>query len=231
MNIGNIEHMRQFPKTIGKWKVVDYETSQIEERLNADVILMRAYQSHSFYQPIFLLIIKSNDLGSFHRPPVCYSALGYQIEEKGREEIPLLNVEWVSYWRSKAEQNVTTSINANKLVVFKESNGKVTERRVVLYFYVKERPASEDDLTMIRVSALVPVDMSYDGVLSLTRDFMGEVVPYLFVFYEGEEEIMAAHLAKSGAGWLLMTVSIMIPLAIMVYPWWRRRWWQRRRTR
>ena len=231
MNIGNIEHMRQFPKTIGKWKVVDYETSQIEERLNADVILMRAYQSHSFYQPIFLLIIKSSDLGSFHRPPVCYSALGYQIEEKGGEEIPLLNVEWVSYWRSKAEQNVTTSINANKLVVFKESNGKVTERRVVLYFYVKERPASEDDLTMIRVSALVPVDMSYDGVLSLTRDFMGEVVPYLFVFYEDEEEIMAAHLAKSGAGWLLMTVSIMIPLAIMVYPWWRRRWWQRRRTR
>ncbi|TET86775.1 MAG: hypothetical protein E3J34_03165 [Dehalococcoidia bacterium] len=68
MDIGNSEHMRGFPKTIGKWQGVDYETSQIEARLNADVVLMRAYQSPSFYQPIFLLIIKSSDPGSFHRP-------------------------------------------------------------------------------------------------------------------------------------------------------------------
>jgi len=68
MDIGNSEHMREFPKTIGKWQGVDYETSQIETRLNADVVLMRAYQSPSFYQPIFLLIIKSSDPGSFHRP-------------------------------------------------------------------------------------------------------------------------------------------------------------------
>jgi len=68
MDIGNSEHMRGSPKTIGKWQGVDYETSQIEARLNADVVLMRAYQSPSFYQPIFLLIIKSSDPGSFHLP-------------------------------------------------------------------------------------------------------------------------------------------------------------------
>lgn len=223
MDIGNSEHMRKFPKVIGKWKGSDYETSEIEKRLNADVILMRAYQKPSFYQPIFFLIIHSSDLGSFHSPPFCYTMLGYQIEEEGKEEIPILNVKWASYWRSEAEQNVAASINANKLVIFKESDGEVTERRVVLYFYVKERPVSEDKLTMIRVSALVPIDMSYDGVLSLTEDFMGEVVPYLFEFYEEKEESIAAHLAKSGTGWLLMTVSIIMPLAIMTYPWWRRR--------
>jgi len=215
--------MKRFPKAIGKWKGIDYETSQIEKRLNADVVLLRAYQSPRFYQPIFFLIIQSSDLGSFHRPPLCYTVLGYQIEDKGKEEIPILNAEWASYWRSEAEQHITASIHANKLVVFKESNGKVTERRVVLYFYVKERPISEDKLTMIRVSALVPIDMSYDGVLSVTKDFMGEMVPCLFEFYEDEEEIIAAYLAKSGAGWLLMTVSLMIPLAIMAYPRWRRR--------
>jgi len=218
MDIGNIEHMRGFPKAIGKWEGIDYETSEIEARLHADVILMRAYQSPDFYQSIFLLIMKSTDPGTFHRPSVCYSALGYQIEEMGKEEIPLLNAEWVSYWRSEAEQKATGSINANRLVVFKESNGKVTERRVVLYFYVKERPFSDDELTMIRVSALVPINMSYDGVLSLSKEFMGEVVPYLFEFYEHKEKIIAAHLAESGAGWLLMTVSVIIPLAIIIYP-------------
>ncbi|MFQ6079882.1 MAG: exosortase-associated EpsI family protein, partial [Thermodesulfobacteriota bacterium] len=205
-------------KEIGRWTGTDYETSQIEEALNADVILMRAYQSPGFYQPIFLLIVQSSDPGSFHPPPICYPALGYQIEEEGKEEIPLLNVDWVSYWRSETEQNIVTSINANKLVVFKEFNGKVTERRVVLYFYVKERPVSKDELALVRVSALAPIDMSYDGVLSLTRDFTGKVVPYLFEFYEEKEVSIAAHLAKSGAGRLLIAVSVIIPLAIMIYP-------------
>jgi hypothetical protein len=218
MDLGNVEHMRKFPKVIGEWTGIDYETSRIEEELNADVILMRAYQSPSFYQSIFLLIMQSSDLGNFHPPPVCYPALGYQIEEEVKEEIPISNVEWVSYWRSETEQNIATSINANKLVVFNESNGKVTERRVVLYFYVKETPASTDKLTMVRVSALAPVDMSYDGVLSLTKDFMSEVIPYLFEFYEEKEEILAAHLAKSGPGWLLMAVLVIFPLALIIYP-------------
>lgn len=224
MDLGNVEHMRNFPRAIGEWTGIDYETTQIEEQLNAEVILMRAYQSPGFYQSIFLLIMQSSDLGSFHPPPVCYPALGYQIEEEVKEEIPISNIEWVSsYWRSEVEQNVAASINVNKLVVFKESDGRVTERRVVLYFYVKENPASKDKLTMVRVSALVPIDMSYDGILSLTRDFMGEVIPYLFEFYEAEaDEMLAAHLAKSGAGWLLMGVSLIIPLGIISYPRWRR---------
>jgi len=221
MDLGSAEHMRRFPKVIGEWKGIDYETSRIEEELNADVILMRAYQSPNFYQSIFLLIMQSSDPGSFHPPPICYPGLGYQIEEEGKEEIPLLNVDWVSYWRSETEQNIATSINVNKLVVFKESNGKVTERRVVLYFYVKG-PVSKDELTMVRVSALAPIDISYDGVLSLTKDFMGEVIPYLFEFYEEKEEIIAAYLAESGAGRLLMAVSVIIPSALIIYPRWRR---------
>ncbi len=223
MDLGNVEHVRNFPTAIGEWRGIDYETSPIEEQLNADVILLRAYQSPSFYQSIFLLIMQSSDLGSFHPPPVCYPALGYQIEEQGKEAIPLLNVDWVSYWRSEAEQNIATSINANKLVVFKESNGRVTERRVVLYFYVKGNPVLDDELTMVRVSALAPVDMSYDGILSLTKDFMGEVIPDLFEFYEEEEKMLATHLAKSGAGRFLLAISVIIPLAIIVYPRWRHR--------
>jgi len=168
---------------------------------------------------MFLLIMQGSDVGSFYSPPIRYQALGYQIEEEGKEEIPLSNVGWVSYWRSEVEQNII-SITANKLVVFTESEGKVTERRVVLYFYVRERPASKDKLTMVRVSALAPIDMPYDGVLCLTKDFISEVVPYLFESYQ-EEKMLAAHLAKSGTGRLLMAVLLLIPLAIVIYPRWR----------
>ena len=222
MDLGNAEHMREFPKVIGKWNSIDYETTRIEEALNADVVLMRAYRSPSFYQFIFLLIMQSSDPGSFHAPSSCYPALGYQVEGEGKEEIPVANVEWVSYWRSEVEKNVATSIKANKLVVFKESNGQVTERRVVLYFYVKETPVSKDKLTLIRVSALAPIDMPYDGVLSLIRDFAGEVIPHLLEFYEEKDEILAAHLAKSVAGRLILAVSVLIPIAIIIYPAWRR---------
>ena len=217
MDLGNAEHMRKFPTSIGEWKGIDYETSQIEEALNADVILMRAYQSPSFYQPIFLLIMQSSDPGTFHGPRNCYTILGYLIEEEEKEELPLLNVKQVSYWRSEAEQNIAISMNVSKLLLLKKSNGEITERRVVLYFYVKG-PMYKDELTLVRVSALAPIDISYDGVLSLTKEFMGEVIPELFEFYEETDEMLAASLAKSVAGRLLLAVLVIIPLAIIFYP-------------
>jgi len=220
-DLGSVEHVRGLPMEIGKWRGTDYDTSEIEEALNADVILMRAYQSPGFYQPIFLLIMQSNDPWSFHPAVICYPALGYQIEEHRKEKIPLSNVDWVSYWRSEKEQNIA-SINTNRLLIFKESDGKVTERRVVLYFFVSERLAPEEKITMVRVSTLVPIDLSYDGVLSLTKDFMAEVVPLLFEFCE-REEMIAVHLAETGPGWLLMAVLVIIPLAVIIHPVWRRK--------
>lgn len=47
MALGSAEHIREFPKVIGEWKSIDYETSEIEETLNADVVLLRAYQCPS----------------------------------------------------------------------------------------------------------------------------------------------------------------------------------------
>jgi len=76
----------------------------------------------------------------------------------------------------------------------------------------------KDELTLVRVSALAPIDTSYDGILSLTKEFMGEVIPELFEFYEETDEMLAASLAKSVAGRLLLAVLVIIPLAIIFYP-------------
>jgi len=221
MDIGDSEHMRAFPEMVGKWVGIDYEASQIEEWLNADVVLMRAYRTPNFDHPVFLLLVRSNDPVSFHPPVVCYPALGYQIEEEGKEKIPLTNVEWVSYWRSETEQKVASSINTNKLVVFKEVDEGVIERRVVLYFYVKEEPIVGDTLTMIRISMLVPADISCDEEISMAKDFVADVIPYLFELYETKEEPVAAQLSESGIGWLVMVISVTTPLMMVVFSLWR----------
>ena len=71
---------------------------------------------------------------------------------------------------------------------------------------------------MIRVSARAPINDSYEEALNLTKDFMAEVVPYMFEV-RGEEDITAVQLAKSGIGrWLIIGVLVSVPIGIIVYP-------------
>ena len=86
LDFGNNEHMQAFPEQIGDWKSSDYNTTRIAKSLGADVMLMRAYSHPKLYQPVFFLIMQSNNRSSFHPPVVCYPALGYTIEEEGKGE-------------------------------------------------------------------------------------------------------------------------------------------------
>lgn len=100
----------------------------------------------------------------------------------------------------------------------KGSNGEVEEREVALYYYVKGR-LFEDSVTMIQVSATVPIEGSYDEVLQAMKGFMGETVPYMFEHGDEEErEMLAIHLARSWGGIVLMAVLVLIPVGIMIYP-------------
>jgi hypothetical protein len=92
LDFGSNEHMQTFPKQIGDWKASDYNTTGAAESLGADVMLMRAYSHPELYQPVFFLIMQSNNRSSFYPPIVCYPALGYTIEEEGKEKIPVHNV-------------------------------------------------------------------------------------------------------------------------------------------
>ena len=149
--------------------------------------------------------------------------MGYKIEEETTEEIRVSNAAWAevplySHWDPEEAGCFNGSMSAKKLVISKESDGEVTKRKVVLYFYVKDNPVITDKLTMIRVSAHAPINGSYEGALNLTKDFMGEVVPYMFEIRE-EEEITAVQLAKSGiGGWLIIGVLVSVPIGLIVYP-------------
>ena len=226
MDFGNNEHMQAFPKQIGDWSASDYNTTGIEESLGADMMLMRAYSHPKSYQPVFFLIMQSKNRSSFHPPIVCYPALGYTIEEEGKAEIPVRNISWVEeplFGTAEKVSNVT--IPAKKLIVVKESKGegdgngnkKVTERRVVLYFYVKESPFTSDNVTMIRVSALAPVEGSYDGALRVTKEFLGDTIPCLFELRK-KEPLVLFILLGSLAGKVVIGLLFLAPLVIIFYP-------------
>jgi hypothetical protein len=223
--------MQAFPKQIGDWSASDYNTTGIEESLGADMMLMRAYSHPKLYQPVFFLIMQSKNRSSFHPPIVCYPALGYTIEEEGKEEVFVHNASWASKpvfpsWESRKEElgYFNETISVKKLIVVKESEGesgnknkKVTERRVVLYFYVKESPLTSDKITMVRVSALAPLEGSYDGILNITREFMSDTFPYMFEMQK-EEPFVLFILLASLAGKVVVGLLFLAPLTLLFYP-------------
>ncbi|MBA7516850.1 hypothetical protein ES705_08899 [subsurface metagenome] len=230
MDFGNNEHVRAFPNAIGDWTGSDYNTTGIEKSLAADVMLLRAYSNPKLYQPVFFLIMQSTNRSSFHPPIVCYPALGYTIEEEGKEMIPVQNVSWIEEPLYTNPGNKTRiypnrTISAKKLIVVKESNGKVTERRVVLYYYVKENPFASDTVTMVRVSALAPTEGSYDGILNITKEFMADTFPSMFELRREESPVLLILFASgSRIGKVAIILLILAPLSIIFYPQIIRRW-------
>ncbi|MDY6892438.1 MAG: exosortase-associated EpsI family protein [Chloroflexota bacterium] len=210
MDFGDVEHMKTFPMNFGPWLGLDFDSSEMAENLDADFILLRTYLNTSYYQPIDFVIMQGQEPSSFHPPPICYQATGWEIEEEGMEEIIVSSGTWAS-----ATEPI--SIDARKLVAFKESNGEVNEREIALYFYVKGR-LFEDTVTMIEVSAAAPIEGPFDEALTQTKGFMAEIVPLLFEPIEQEGEMLAIYLARSWGGRVLIAVLVLIPLAMLLYP-------------
>ena len=221
MDFGNNEHMRAFPNDIGNWSSrLEYDTSGVAASLGADVMLMRAYRHPSSPDPVFFLIMQSDNHSTFHPPPVCYPALGYTIEEEGKARIPLRNLSWAvdPLFSVPATERLRSNITlpVKKLIVIKESGEEVTERKVVLYFYAKDNPLTSDAFTMIRVSAPAPLEGSYDGVLNRTAEFMGDTIPCMFELRKEEPIIFI--LFASLVGKVVIGLLFLVPLTIMFYP-------------
>ena len=213
MDFGSADHMNAFPREIGEWKGYDYDATDMKESLGADVILLRGYDCPGLYQPIFFLIMQAETSSSFHPPIVCYPALGYQIEEEGKEWVVVTDTSWTG-------EPYSITLPLKRLVVFKESEGQVTERRVVLYCYVKGNRFTSDTITMIRVEALAPIEGSYDGILNLAKDFTALTIPCMFEpGEEGEWNPLAMRLAESGiGGYFAIAAMLFLPLVVMLYP-------------
>jgi hypothetical protein len=210
MDLGDAEHLKEFPKQFGDWLGIDRGSSDMAENLGADVLLLRTYINLGYYQPIDFAVVQGSEPTSFHPPPICYRAAGWEIEEEGVATIPVPDVRW-------AGTSEPVSITAKKLVAVRRPDGEKEEREVALYFYVKGR-LFEDTVTMVQVFAEVLEGVSCDKILQELTGFMGEVVPYMFEPEEQEGEMLAVNLARSWGGRAILVVLAVVPVAIMVYP-------------
>jgi EpsI family protein len=210
LNLGDSEHMKSFPLVIGEWEGIEYDSSYWEEYLEAEAVLLRAYEKADLYQPVFLQIVQGQSGSSVHQPTVCYEAQGYTIEEQGDDTLLISDVSW-------AEEGAPASIPIKKMLVSKESDGQVTERRIVVYWYVEGNRIASNTVTIIEVSAYAPLEGSYEGILDETKDFAAQVIPYVFAPSKGETLLI--QLTHWGAlGYFIILSLICIPVVLAVYP-------------
>ena len=218
------ERIMDFPIKLGEWEGYEWDkrrAANLRETLGANVFLMRDYYRPGLYTPIFFLIVQAKESTALHGPIVCYKALGYHVDEH-KDVIKITGVS-----QDGAYDSVLTggTIPMKKLVVSKTSEGKVVERRVVLYCYLKGGQFTSDTINLIRISAIVPVEGSYDGIVEEMKDFAGLAIPQLFEFRQEEEsQMLIAKLAGWGAqGGFLIFLAFATPVGLITYPILRRK--------
>ncbi|MDY6912230.1 MAG: exosortase-associated EpsI family protein [Chloroflexota bacterium] len=213
MNFGSTEHMKNFPMAIGDWKGYTYDSTAITEQLGADAVVQMGFVSPGMYQPLFLTIVQAKAESSFHPPKICYSAQNYNTQEEGDEQVSVTEAGWI-------EESSITSIPFKKLVVAKESDGKITDRRVALFFYVKGNQFTTDEITMIRYEAIVPNEGSYEDILEREKQLAADTIPYMFEPASDENwDPVVLELAGWGiGGYFIIAFLLLVPVAIIAFP-------------
>jgi hypothetical protein len=213
----NSERMIDIPKRIGKWQGVDYDATDTLQALGANFVLMRGYEPDTFTQPLFLSVVQSKTDSSFHGPEACFTDQGYQIQESGSDSFTVSNQEW-------SRENASITIPCNRLILVKKnSENKIYERSVVLYFYVKGNQFYSDDITMFEMQGLCPIAGSYDGTLIEEKNFLSQIVPLIFSPSNGtaDENMkpLFITLTENGfRGYVCIILALLIPLCLIIYP-------------
>lgn len=214
-NLGNQTVMENFPKSIDGWEGYDYPVEQYLALLKADAMLVRVYEPPTFSQPIFFTIVQSKSDFSFHNPSVCFTAQGYKIQDEGQESVVITDTAW-----SREPTNIT--IPLNKLVATASNeDGALTERRLILYFYVKGNQFYSDTISMVQVDALIPLQGSYDDVLVQERTFLNKVIPLMFSPTQVDNAyhpIILTIIDWGVRGYIVIMILILIPAAVIFYP-------------
>ncbi len=218
--------LNQFPYQIGEWNGSDEDTMGLKESLGATTVIKRAYTRGGEFKPVYLLLMQSESLASFHPPTVCYPAIGYDIKEESKDIVQVSDISWldtdpfkaVPVWaKGNPDLEIETGkISVKKLIVENESN---RDRRVVLYFYVKESNVSSNTISMLRISSPVSHLHTDEDALILCKTLMSEVIPRLFDPGQTDNEILYSYLSRMGlAGYVFITILVCVPLAIVAVP-------------
>jgi hypothetical protein len=233
MDLGSRRFLEDFPTQIGDWHGYDLDAEYVKEQSGADVALLRTYVKDTLSQPVWLVVMYSGNAASFHPPPICYPALGYQIEEQGRDLVNVKDISWLERsgdvdvsvlpdWVREAVKDIPVSeigylVSVKRLVIIKQENGQITDRRVVLYFYVKSKALSPE-IGMIRGSALAPLSGSYDDSLDVVKELMSEAIPRLFEPRDPGNLFITSIAVWGIKGYLLILLLLAVPGTMIGYP-------------
>ena len=228
LDFANPEQMEQFPRTVGEWHSTSYDWSRLKESLGADVLLSRAYRHPGYSNPIFFLIIQGTNMSTFHPPVVCYPALGYEIEEEGKVEVPVENASWAAGpWRTELEGSVFKgNMSVKKLVVVRRSgNDKITERRIALYYFVKdERMSVANEVSMVRLSALTHLSGSYRADLEQMKKLAAATFPEMFDVRPKENMLVEILIIEHGVlGYVVIATLLSAPVIFVLLPFIRKK--------
>jgi len=169
--------------------------------------------------------MQSKSRASFHPPEVCYPAAGYDVEYEGYETILVPEEIWEvfeeSYFYHPDTDPSRCTVRLKNLIISKEVDGEIVDRRMVLYFYVGDSSVFDpsNEITMVRVSAFSPPGQPEVIAFETASSFTIDLLPYLFTPDENEDEAVIKNLADKGAvGILIICVLFIIPVAIFFYP-------------
>jgi hypothetical protein len=196
----------------------------VEKSLGADVLISRTYWHEDCFKPVFFLIVQSDNVSSFYPPIVCYPALGWTIdtEEPGAVAFNVTDVKWTkgSGWLSEHEGRriFHGSISAKELVVHKERDGEITDRRVVFYYFVKDEtrfvPTS---ITLIRISTPSASNSTDEAALALCEKLAGDTFPLMFELRPPERMLCETLVAEHGAfGGFAIAVMVLAPIGLLL---------------
>jgi hypothetical protein len=218
----NSRQLIDIPMRIDKWQGVDYDATETLKALGANFVMMRGYEPDTFTQPLFLSVVQSKTDSSFHGPEACFTDQGYEIQESNTDSFSVTNQEW-------SRNNSAITIPCNRLILVKKnSENKIYERSVVLYFYVKGNQFYSDDVTMFEVQGLCPIQGSYEGTLFEEKNFLAQIIPIIFspsenISNENVRPLFITLVEKGVMGYVCIALAIIIPFSLIIFPLARRR--------
>ncbi len=214
------EQVNALPYNIGKWHGKDYDTEELKKALKANVVLLRGYDPETFTQPLFLTIVQSKTDVSFHGTAYCLTFQGYDIQEQSPEKLAITDPDW-------AKEGSSVTIPLDKLIATKSTKeGRIFERRLVLFFYVKGNQFNSDEIAMVQVQGLIPLEGGYEGTLNEEKAFLSELIPLLFEPAGASSQwhpVFRILTDLGTGGYVLIIFMLLVPLVLIVYPLARRR--------
>ncbi len=173
----------EFPIRLGDWTGNDYDTEKDiwgDLFLEYESILLREYSKTGSPNIVFMCILNATIYE--HPLEIWYPATGWEIMEEG-----FVDISWKDDLKDQhplssefSKRNVT--ITLKMLLVGQKESGETSERRLVLFCYVK--PAKTDteeySTTLFRISTSVPNSGTYESFLISEEELIREIIPRLF---------------------------------------------------